>query len=134
MDADRQIIREWILLRQSGSDPPTHRTASSDKLRIDTNEFDLFAFIRSQSDEALPLRCGWFHAWRSRIYSRFKGYLRQSVFICGWFGLRSLQLFFQIKRGIIFYVVRIHQNAVDRLFFVLSGLVGLEVLIGLFHS
>jgi hypothetical protein len=46
----------------------------------------------------------------------------------------SFPLFFQTKRRIIFYVVRIYQDAVNRLFFVFAGFAGLEVLIGLFHS
>jgi hypothetical protein len=43
-------------------------------------------------------------------------------------------LLFQTKCRIIFYVVRIYQDAVNRLFFVFAGFAGIEVLIGLFHS
>ena len=48
-------------------------------------------------------------------------------------GFSARLLFLQIERRVVLYVIRIHQDTVDRLFFVLSGLAGLEELIGLFH-
>ena len=45
----------------------------------------------------------------------------------------SWLLFCQIERRVVLYVIRVHQDTVDRLFFVFSGLAGLEELVGLFH-
>jgi hypothetical protein len=47
--------------------------------------------------------------------------------------LSSWLLFLQIERGVVLYIIWVHQDTIDCLFFVFAGFAGLEELIGLFH-
>jgi hypothetical protein len=56
-------------------------------------------------------------------HDNHSGFLGEVCFVVN-FILRQ-QLFFQAKGRVVLDVIRIHQNAVDRLFFVLAGFAGL---------